>query len=1202
MKKKILFSVLALLVSVSGFCATRYAIGSASAPTGTLSYCAGTLNDGTYSDNYFHCGSCTSCTGGVSVHWKWQLDGTDLTGTGTSGTFTASASDGNVTLPANIFSVSAGTHTLRVVYSWTGTPTGCTGTSITTGNLTITGNSLPTVTATPSSATYCYQATATNLVASGASTYNWLPDDGSLDAITGASVNSSPLTNTTYTVTGTNTTTGCSSYTTVSVTAADQFQAITIPSVTVCSSSPSSLGTSITNSQYNTVAVATYSLLTGSSTTITDFFDVDGVSTNLDDGIASVPLPFTFYFYGSGFSSVNVCTNGFIDFMDPLNTDWNSHVLPDLYAPSGLIALFMEDLNLNNGGTISYLTTGTAPYRSFAITYDAVGDNFSPTSTNSGQIVLHETTNAIDLQISSCNPEAIVTVTTTTGLQNFDGSIGIAPSLPYATNGVYYTITTGTAWHFSGVQSTSGYSYSWTPSASLDNATIYSPTASPTTATIYTVTATDATSGCTATAYDTVGTYSLPPAISGASSMCKSPYTTTLSDAYSGGTWSASGDASVAGLTSTTAVVTGGASSGSATITYTDANSCHTTLTIAVTSSATQSWLGGTSGATTDWGTAGNWACGTVPIATDDVVIGSNTYIPDISATSGNGVAHTLTINSGDTLIIDHGYSMTTQGNFTNNGNVRGTGQLSLQGSSAISIYGSGVVYNLELNNSAGATLAESLNIAGTLTLTSGTLYADTFLTILSNSVDTGRVGIITGGALSGSISDQQFTGDSNRSHLWGHPFIEDISLMQFMSGNQMTVYGPELDPSNFCFTTIHSNSANYTYWYNTDANAWQAFGQICPWIATDTQLFQQFEGIEIHLWRDKSPVIKTIGSLNQRDFAIRLKKGTSSDYNTISNPYLSPINLGAVVRHAFASGQLSSKYFYVWCTYQATGGLFNTISSDTDYYIQPNTSYQVRAAHNGDTIQFHETDKVNHYTKILLKQEQEAPTTLSLQIYDLKNNPWDKVDIRFNDAATEDEDKNLDAGKTQNPHDMNFYSWTTDHKKLSIDERPLVVGHTVRFGLYSDYNQTFIMRVNNMPETATTIYLHDKWLHRFVRLNKGAEYRFDITDNPASEGDNRFEVSLGIDDETSLAATSAITFELQPNPAAKEAKMVYNIGGGEAQVKVMDMLGVTVYETDLGSQMSGSTTLDLSEFAAGVYLVELTAGNKKLIRRLTKD
>ena len=861
----------------------------------------------------------------------------------------------------------------------------------------------------------------------------------------------------------------------------------------------------------------------------------------------------------------------------------------------------MEDLNLNIGGTISYVTTGTAPNRSFSITFDAVGDNFSPTSTNSGQIVLHETTNAIDIMISSCNPEAL-SITTTTGVQNFDGSAGLAPSSPFSTNGVYYSITSGTAWHFSGVQSSGSYTYSWAPSGTLDNVAIYNPTASPTTATTYTVTVTDVGSGCTAKGYDTVGIYALPPAISGVSSMCMSPYTTTLSDSYSGGTWSASGDGTVAGLTSTTAVVTGGGTSGTATITYTDANSCYVTHAITVTSSTSQSWLGGAMGAATDWGTAANWGCGTVPIVTDDVVIGSHTNIPVIGTASGNGVAHSLTVNSTDTLIINNGYSLTTQSDLTNNGDVRGQGQLSLQGGSAINIYGSGVVYNIELNNSAGATLVESLNIAGTLTLTSGTLSADTFLVILSNGIDTGRIGTITGGVLSGEIKDQQFTGDSNRSHLWGHPFNEDINLQQFQAC--MNVHGPDNSGSPYfitdCFNGTGIGPANYVMWYNTIGGGWKNFGYICS-DATDTQLFQKFEGIEIHLWEDKSPVIRTYGSVNQGDITIPLKKGGSTDYNTISNPYLSPINLGAVVRRAYAAGQLNGKYFYVYCTYQATGGLFNTISSDTDYYIQPNTSYQVRAAADGNTIQFHETDKVNHYTKLLLKQGETIPMTLGLQVYDMNNTPWDKVDIHFNDAATEDADKGLDAGKATNPHDMNFYSRTPDGKKLSIDERPLTIGKAIPLSLYSDYQQSFVMRVNDMPATATAIYLHDKWLHQFVTMKKGAEYRFDITDNPASQGDDRFEVSLGVDDEATLVANTSIAFNLTPNPATSMVNMQYTTGGKESNLKLMNILGVVLYEADLGTIQTGNTTVDMSRYAAGVYMVELTAGNEKITRRLVK-
>jgi hypothetical protein len=81
---------------------------------------------------------------------------------------------------------------------------------------TVTVNPLPTVTVAPANSTICAGQQVT-LTASGANTYTWSPVTG-LSATTGTTVIASPASTTTYTIIGTNTTTGCSNTQTITVT------------------------------------------------------------------------------------------------------------------------------------------------------------------------------------------------------------------------------------------------------------------------------------------------------------------------------------------------------------------------------------------------------------------------------------------------------------------------------------------------------------------------------------------------------------------------------------------------------------------------------------------------------------------------------------------------------------------------------------------------------------------------------------------------------------------------------------------------------------------------------------------------------------------------------------------------------------------------------------------------------------------------
>jgi gliding motility-associated-like protein len=102
--------------------------------------------------------------------------------------------------------------TSTTTYTITGTDAnGC---SNTISN-TVAVNPLPTLSATPSSATLCIGDSVT-LNINGASTYTWSPSAG-LNQSTGSQVKASPIATTTYTITGTNAN-GCTSTQTISVT------------------------------------------------------------------------------------------------------------------------------------------------------------------------------------------------------------------------------------------------------------------------------------------------------------------------------------------------------------------------------------------------------------------------------------------------------------------------------------------------------------------------------------------------------------------------------------------------------------------------------------------------------------------------------------------------------------------------------------------------------------------------------------------------------------------------------------------------------------------------------------------------------------------------------------------------------------------------------------------------------------------------
>jgi len=92
-----------------------------------------------------------------------------------------------------------------------------------------------------------------------------------------------------------------------------------------------------------------------------------------DGGWGTIPLGFTFNFFGSTYSSINVGTNGVLQFGAYNATalgDFIIGALPNNVDPMGAIYGCANDLHCGYAGAnVRYWTTGAAPNRKFVINY-----------------------------------------------------------------------------------------------------------------------------------------------------------------------------------------------------------------------------------------------------------------------------------------------------------------------------------------------------------------------------------------------------------------------------------------------------------------------------------------------------------------------------------------------------------------------------------------------------------------------------------------------------------------------------------------------------------------------------------------------------------------------------------------------------------------------------------------------------------------
>ena len=638
-------------------------------------------------------------------------------------------------------------------------------------------------------------------------------------------------------------------------------------------------------------------------------------------------------------------------------------------------------------------------------------------------------------------------------------------------------------------------------------------------------------------------------------------------------------------------------------------------------------WMGGTSGHETDWNTASNWSCGFVPTSAYDVSIPTGTaFIPEIGA-SASGSARKLTIASGASVIIDAAAVLNVTGNLFNNGSVNGVGTLSMNGTTTQHITGIGSVANFDLNNGDTAIVDSGnlMTVKNTLSVSSGVLNTMDSVVLNSDSLLTARVASLpsTGSLIVGNVKVMQYiTGGRRAYRFWAHPFSTYIPLAQIENYIDITGYGGALNgftptgtgsPSAYRYDPTHGNSAN------PSDPGWIAFTSC--YATPDSNKFKPFQGIRLFYRGSKGEgltltsgytidpaTVGMWGNLNQGNVNVTITKGTglNQDYNMVGNPYASPVDIGTVVYNAKAAGRIAGTVFYVWNPFLGSAGQFQSIpigvSSPAPYYLQAQNSFQVRALNPSVVLNFTESNKSATATADLLKA---IPEFVSLVVYDAAYHPWDMTYIKFNDAASAADENDFDGTKPMNgATDFNFYSISSDNHKLSLDARPYKAGNVIPLGLTSSYAQEYIIKAEGMavPEGGK-VYLHDKLLKQYVLLQQGTEYKFSVTADKATQGEERFELSMEPREVATVAATKGLNVTMTPNPATDEVKVNFTNGKTEnVSVRVLDLSGVSIYNQKLGNLQSGSVSIPLGSFASGIYMVELTSGDQKVTERLIKE
>jgi hypothetical protein len=171
-------------------------------------------------------------------------------------------------------------------------------------------------------------------------------------------------------------------------------------------------------------------------------------ASNVDDGGDTVTLPFTFNFFGNTYTTMWVCSNGFVQFGGSNSTTFTNVAIPNTGIPNNMICPLWDDYNTINtvdagAGDVYVRTDGVSPNQTYTVdwshvtqyrigaplTYPQTDENF--------QVILYEGSNNIEFRYGALNGACNTNIgqctgqggdldDRTVGVENLGGTAGFA--------------------------------------------------------------------------------------------------------------------------------------------------------------------------------------------------------------------------------------------------------------------------------------------------------------------------------------------------------------------------------------------------------------------------------------------------------------------------------------------------------------------------------------------------------------------------------------------------------------------------------------------------------------------------------------------------------------------------------------------------------------------------------------------------------
>lgn len=504
----------------------------------------------------------------------------------------------------------------------------------------------------------------------------------------------------------------------------------------------------------------------------------------------------------------------------------------------------------------------------------------------------------------------------------------------------------------------------------------------------------------------------------------------------------------------------------------------------------------------------------------NDILISGSGTKSLSGALSVNG----LNISAGDLSIGAN--TLTINGTISGSGTITGSSASSmvLTAANSLSMTQSSsltrTLNNLTFNAAGTLTIANPLEITGTLTPTAGTISSGGNITLVSTASAEARVATAgVGASVSGNVVVQKYipAGNGRRWLHLGAP-IQNFTWSQLI--DDILISGPgaggfDVNGSNY------PSAYTYEEYYTGDCgpNGWEFPTAVSNSPASN-------HGLKVFFRGDRNPSRLSYNGPAPNavtlDFTGQINAGTQTmavtytnngndpwdGWNFVSNPYPSAIDWNA------ASGWTKTRIsgtIYVWNAQSGTYATWNGNSGTNGMNsgrIAMGQGFWVKATATNPVLSMNENVKTTTATSGFFKANQTAQNTfrITMQQDELI---WDDAVFNFSNEYDRAYQKETgDALKLVNST-INLWSVSSDNQNLVINNYPAPSGSdTVVLGMTSSNGGIFTLKfsTDSIPSNVL-VYLIDEYRGRTIDVRKEKEWKVLINAEPQSYALGRLKV-----------------------------------------------------------------------------------------------